>query len=93
MFADGEEVRVPWRFSSGNMPMAIDAALAGRGIALVPKFAVIAALAAGRLVTVLDDDRLPLAQATALYPRDRVPSIAAKTVVDQLVSKLAKTNL
>jgi DNA-binding transcriptional LysR family regulator len=93
MFANGDEVRVPWRFSSGNMPMAIDAALAGRGIALVPRFAVSTALADGRLVPVLNNHPLPLAQATALYPRDRVPSVATKTVVDRLVSELAKTTV
>jgi DNA-binding transcriptional LysR family regulator len=92
-FADGEEIRVPWRFASGTIPMAIDAALAGRGLALVPKFAVNPHLADGRLLIVLDSHPLPLAQATALYPRARVASIAAKTVIDRLVRELAKTQV
>lgn len=92
-FADGTEMRVTWRFAAGTMPMTIDAAQAGRGIASVPRFAVETAIIEGRLATVLSTHPLPAAQATALYPRDRVPSISTKRVVDALVAELSTAKL
>jgi DNA-binding transcriptional LysR family regulator len=92
-FADGTDLRVPWRLAAGSVMTTVDAALAGHGIALVPRFVVEAALADGRLIEALPQHPLPPAQATALYPRDRVPSIATKRVVDMLVAELAGTNL
>jgi DNA-binding transcriptional LysR family regulator len=89
-FADGTEIRVPWRFASGTVAMALDAALRGQGIALLPRFVAANAEASGNLCSVLPDSPLPAAEASALYPRNRTPSFAVKAVVDALVRDLAK---
>jgi DNA-binding transcriptional LysR family regulator len=92
-FADGTEVRVPWRFASGTVAMALDAALRGQGIALLPNFVAADSVASGKLNTVLPDTPLPVAEASALYPRNRTPSFAVKAVVDTLVREFAKKEL
>jgi DNA-binding transcriptional LysR family regulator len=92
-FADGTEVRVHWRLSAGNIALARDAALGGHGIALLPRFLIAEDLAVGKLVQVLPDHPLPKAEATALYPRDRVPSIATKVLLGHLVEELSGKDL
>jgi DNA-binding transcriptional LysR family regulator len=88
-FADGTEVRVPWRFASGTVAMALDAAMRGQGIALLPHFITVTAEASGELRKILPNTPLPVAEASALYPRNRTPSFAVKAVVDTLVRELA----
>lgn len=92
-FADGTEVRVPWRLATGSIALARDAAVGGHGIALLPRFLIADDLASGKLMQVLPDHPLPKAEATALYPRDRVPSIATKVLLDHLVSQLSRQAL
>lgn len=87
-FEDGDEVRVPWRFSAGTIPMAFTAALGGRGIALLPRFICGDAIAEGRLVNILQGHALPPAQATALYPKNRLPSFATRFVVKHLADAM-----
>jgi DNA-binding transcriptional LysR family regulator len=88
-FADGTEIRVPWRFASGTVAMALDAALRGQGIAQLPRFVAAAAEASGDLRSLLTDAPLLTAEASALYPRNRTPSFAVKAVIDTLVRELA----
>jgi DNA-binding transcriptional LysR family regulator len=88
-FANGTEIRVPWRFASGTVAMALDAALRGQGIALLPRFVAAAAEASGDLWSLLTDSPLLAAEASALYPRNRTPSFAVKAVIDMLVRELA----
>jgi DNA-binding transcriptional LysR family regulator len=89
VFSDGTEIRVPWRLAAGNIALARDAAIGGHGIALLPRFLIADDLASRKLVHVLPDHPLPKAEATALYPRDRVPSIATRLLLDHMVSQLS----
>ncbi len=88
-FGDETEIAVPWRFAAGNILMARAAAIGGHGIALLPWFLVSDAVGAGKLVTVLDRFPLRLAEATVIYPRNRVPSLAAMRVIQALTEAFA----
>jgi DNA-binding transcriptional LysR family regulator len=92
-FADGPSIRVPWRLAAGTIAMAREAALGGHGVALLPRFLVADDLAAGRLVQVLPDHPLPSADATALTPRDRTPSIAVRALVQHLAKEIGGKEL
>jgi DNA-binding transcriptional LysR family regulator len=92
-FADGTSVRVPWRLAAGSIAMARDAALRGHGVALLPKFLIADDLADGQLQPVLGSHPLPAAQATALMPRDRSPSIAVRKLVTHLGDALSGSML
>jgi DNA-binding transcriptional LysR family regulator len=89
-FADGSDIRVPWRFASGTVAMALDAATRGQGIALLPRFVSAGAEASGALRRILPDAPLLSADSSALYPRNRTPSFALKAVIDALVQNLAQ---
>jgi DNA-binding transcriptional LysR family regulator len=89
-FADGTDIRVPWRFASGTVAMALDAAVRGQGIAMLPRFMAASAEASGALRAILPEAPLLSADASALYPRNKTPSFALKAVVDALVQKLAQ---
>jgi len=89
-FNDQSEIAVPWRVATGSVLLACDAAAAGQGIALVPRFVAAEHLKTGKLVQVLSDFPLPLARATALYPPARIPSLATTIVVNALVARFAK---
>jgi DNA-binding transcriptional LysR family regulator len=91
--ADGRSIRVPWRLAAGTIAMAREAARGGHGIALLPRFLVADDLAAGGLVQVLRDHRLPSADATALMPRDRTPSVAVRALVQHLAQEMGATEL
>jgi DNA-binding transcriptional LysR family regulator len=92
-FEDQTEITVPWRLAAGNVLLACDAAVGGHGIALLPLFLAVDHLEAGQLVQVLPGFPLPRSEATALYPRDRIPSLATKTVIEALVKMLARREL
>jgi DNA-binding transcriptional LysR family regulator len=92
-FADGSEIRVPWRFASGTVAMALDAAMRGQGIAQLPRFAAANAETSGVLRAILPHAPLLTAEASALYPRNRSPSFALKAVMDALVRNLAHKQL
>ena len=77
-------VRVRWRMSAGSLSATRLALLAGLGIARVPGFVVADALTSGALVRLLPELRLPLAPATAIYPRTTTPSIALKALIEEL---------
>jgi DNA-binding transcriptional LysR family regulator len=87
-FEDGLSIRVPWRLAAGTIAMAHDAALGGHGVALLPRFIVVDDLAAGRLIRILPDHPLPFADATALMPRDRTPSVVVRALVAHFVEEL-----
>ncbi len=89
-FADGQEIDVPWRFAAGNVFMARDAALGGQGIALLPRYLTRDAVSNGELVEVLPEFPVPHAEATAIYPRDRVLSLATRIVLDRMAAALGR---
>jgi DNA-binding transcriptional LysR family regulator len=92
-FADGQEIDVPWRFAAGNVFMAHDAAVGGQGIALLPRYLVREALLNGQLIEILPEFPIPHAAATAIYPRDRVLSLATKIVLDRMAATLGRETL
>lgn len=92
-FADGRSVRVPWRLASGTVAMARDAALGGHGIALLPKFLIDEDLTALRLNQILSNHALPTADATALMPHDRTPSVAVRALVSHLAKGMSRAAL
>ena len=65
-----------------------DAAIAGRGIALVPTFIAAGALQAGRLTTCLDTYQAPPPALYALYPPTRNLAARVRLFIDFLVKRL-----
>ena len=74
---------------SNNGEVLRDAALAGRGIALLPDFIAGPALMAGRLVEVLPTYRPSSLAVHALYPRHRHVATGVRQLVDHLRTALA----
>jgi DNA-binding transcriptional LysR family regulator len=74
---------------SNNGEVLRDAALAGRGIALLPDFIAEAALSAGRLVEVLPAWRPADLAIHALYPRHRHLATSVRQLVNHLREALA----
>jgi DNA-binding transcriptional LysR family regulator len=69
---DGDHwIQPPWTLCVNNAEVLRDAAIAGRGIALVPTFIAAHALQAGRLATCLDTYQAPPLALYALYPPTR----------------------
>ncbi len=87
-FADGTETTMRWRFSAGNILLARDAALHGKGLALLPRFLISEELANGQLIEVLADRPMPAADATALLPADKLPAPATAALLDRIVAHL-----
>jgi DNA-binding transcriptional LysR family regulator len=92
-FIDGRSVRVAWRYAAGSVALAREAALGGHGIALLPRFLVADDIAAGLLTTLLTGHPLPSAEATALMPRGRMPSVAVRALVAHLADGLGRAEL
>ncbi|MGK3990238.1 LysR family transcriptional regulator [Sorangium sp. So ce136] len=82
----GEIVRVPWRMSTGSIIVTRNAARAGLGIAFMPEFLALGDLERGTLVRLLPDLELPVIQATALYTRAAIQSVALRTLMDDLLA-------
>ncbi|KSB88280.1 hypothetical protein AS593_09005 [Caulobacter vibrioides] len=87
--ADGaaRSLAVDGRVRIGDAQMLGQAALAGAGIAMVPRWLVADDLAAGRLETVLDgvfDSPLPV---NLIWPRTPYPSAKLRAAVDALVER------
>jgi len=80
----GQDVRMPWRVSAGNMTVKREAVRAGLGIAQLPLFFVAKELADGTLVRVLPQVEPPGLDVSALYPRSVVPSLALRAVLEAL---------
>jgi len=85
------ELAVPVRcvLWSNNGEVLRDAALAGRGIALLPDFIAAEALAAGRLVEVLPGHPPAQLAVHALYPRHRHLAAGVRQLVEHLRNALA----
>lgn len=92
-FTNHAEVTVPWRLAAGNILLCCDAAVDGHGIALLPRFLAAGLFQSGQLVEVLADYPVPVARVTALYPKDRIQSLATKTVIERLAKVLGSMDL
>jgi DNA-binding transcriptional LysR family regulator len=80
------DVRGPLRANNGEVIR--DAAIAGLGIALLPDFIVGDALAAGQLVEVLAQWRLPPGAVYAVYPQHREGSVTIRVFTQFLRTRL-----
>lgn len=77
-------VAVTGRIRANNGELLRDAAIAGLGIAYLPLFIVEAALADGRLVSVLDDYATEPLNLSAVYPQHRQSSPPVQALIEFL---------
>jgi len=87
--ADRHELALHPTLASENFQFLHEAILAGLGVGLVPDYMVAADVAAGRIVTALDDWRLSLF-GTRLYllrMPDRYQTLATRTLIDFVLAK------
>ncbi|WP_341487373.1 LysR substrate-binding domain-containing protein [Pararhizobium sp. A13] len=88
--ADGEHtVQVPWTLCSNNGEILRDAAVDGRGIALLPTFIVSAQVRDGSLLRILSDYEVPEMSVYALYPPTRYIPVKLRVFIDFLVARFA----
>jgi DNA-binding transcriptional LysR family regulator len=83
----GTTVTVPWHLACNHVEVVREAALAGAGLALLPRFLVAADLAAGRLVQVLPGARPKPTTFYALYPYGRQLPLSARLFLDMLLRR------
>ena len=88
---DGDHwIAVPWTLCTNNAEILRDAAVSGRGIALLPTFIAGADLQQGRLRTVLADYRPPELSLYAVYPPTRHLSVKVRAFIDFLVERFGR---
>ncbi|HEX2889973.1 LysR family transcriptional regulator [Vineibacter terrae] len=88
--ADGDHwIPIPWALCTNNAEVLRDAAIAGRGIALLPTFIAGADLQTGRLTTILADYKVPELSIYVLYPPTRHLSAKVRVFIDFLVERFA----
>jgi DNA-binding transcriptional LysR family regulator len=88
--SDGEHfVSVPWTLCVNNAEVLKQAALAGRGIALLPTFIAGTTLDDGTLVPVLDKYHAPEIALYAIYPPTRHLSSKVRLFIDFLVERFS----
>lgn len=86
---DGDHwIQPPWTLCVNNAEVLRDAALAGRGITLLPKFVALDQLTDGSLHEVLSEYSAPALELYALYPPTRHLAIKVRLFIDFLVSHL-----
>ena len=83
-------VAVPWHLACNQVEFVREAALAGLGLALLPRFLVASDLAANRLIPVLPDARPEPATFYALYPYGRQLPLATRLFLDQLLERFGR---
>lgn len=81
------------RFSVNSADAAIAAAVAGRGLTRVLSYMVVHEIAAGRLVTVLDDYAPPPTPIHVLHREPGMTSARVRAVVDHLAADLRRSPL
>ena len=87
---DGEHwIPVSWTLCSNNAQVLYDAALKGRGIALLPTFIAGPNLRTGALRVVLSDYKPPELAVFAIYPQTRHLSVKARAFIDFLAERFA----
>jgi DNA-binding transcriptional LysR family regulator len=85
---DGDHwIHIPWTLCTNNAEVLRDAAVRGRGIALLPTFIAGAELQTGRLCTVLADYKVPDIAVYAIYPETRHLSVKVRLFIDFLVER------
>ena len=85
---DGEHsIAVPWTLCTNNAEVLRDAAVGGRGIALLPTFIAGADLQQGSLRTILSDYSAPEIAIYAIYPQTRHLSVKVRLFIDFLLQR------
>jgi DNA-binding transcriptional LysR family regulator len=88
---DGDHwINPRWTLCANNAEVLRDAAVAGRGIALLPVFIAQAALASGKLQPFLADYTAPPLALYAIYPPTRHLAVKVRLFIDYLVETFAK---
>ncbi|MBS0248468.1 MAG: LysR family transcriptional regulator [Proteobacteria bacterium] len=87
---DGEDhwIAPQWSLCANNAEVLRDAAVKGRGIAVLPVFLAEKELKSGALTTVLDDYKPPQLTLYAIYPPTRHLSVKVRLFIDFLVERL-----
>jgi DNA-binding transcriptional LysR family regulator len=80
-------LQVPWKLCTNNAEVLRDAAIKGRGIALLPTFIVGPDLRTGKLRPVLSKYRAPELSVCALYPPTRHLPVKVRVFIDFLVER------
>jgi DNA-binding transcriptional LysR family regulator len=84
--SDGEHwIQPEWALCANNAEVLRDAAVKGRGVALVPMFILGDALKEGTLRAVLEDYRAPPLALYAIYPPTRHLSVKVRLFIDFLI--------
>jgi DNA-binding transcriptional LysR family regulator len=85
---DGDHwLQIPWKLCSNNAEVLRDAAVKGRGIALLPTFIVGPDLRAGKLRPILSKYRAPELSVCALYPPTRHLAVKVRVFIDFLIER------
>jgi DNA-binding transcriptional LysR family regulator len=87
--ADGHDhwIAIPWMLCTNNAEILRDAAVRGRGVALLPTFIAGANLQQGSLQTILADYRAPEISIYAIYPQTRHLSVKVRLFIDFLIER------
>ena len=85
---DGEHwISIPWTLCTNNAEVLCDAAVRGRGIALLPTFIAAAELRRGSLQTILENYEAPEISIYAIYPETRHLSVKVRVFIDFLIER------
>jgi DNA-binding transcriptional LysR family regulator len=85
---DGEHwIPISWTLCTNNAEVLCDAAVRGRGIALLPTFIAAAELRRGSLQTILESYEAPQISIYAIYPETRHLSVKVRVFIDFLVER------
>jgi DNA-binding transcriptional LysR family regulator len=85
---DGEHwIHPSWLLCANNAEVLRDAAIKGRGVALLPTFIAAAALKDGSLRSILDAYKAPPLTLHAIYPPTRHLSVKVRLFIDFLVER------
>jgi DNA-binding transcriptional LysR family regulator len=85
---DGDHwIAIPWTLCTNNAEVLRDAAVGGRGVALLPTFIAGADIQQGRLTTILTRYKSPEISIYAIYPETRHLSPKVRVFIDFLVER------
>ena len=88
--ADGDHwIQPSWTLCANNAEVLCDAAVRGRGVALLPTFIAGRALRDGRLQSFLGDYKAPPLTLYAIYPPTRHLAVKVRLFIDFLVARFA----
>ncbi len=88
---DGEHwIAIPWTLCANNAEVLRDAAVSGRGVALLPSFIAGPALRQGTLRSFLAEYQAPPIALYAIYPPTRHLSVKVRLFIDFLVQRFGE---